>query len=151
MPGADGPALVRDILRSLSCRTGDELVVAQRETTRRRWRIGHVCLQSIVFRHEALQSVSNRFGILARLVTGRPHSHTPPQRKIVGSGIESGASSLLAIGIEETLDGLCRIEASADLDPASSGSSRGVFTDNGGPARGMRLLQRPRQEPQIGK
>lgn len=84
MPGADDSALLDDGLGNVLRRTSNELFVAERESAGGRRSIGHVRVQAFVFRHEAFQAIGHRRCIDARLLAGRRHSHTPPQRKALG-------------------------------------------------------------------
>src|SRR6516162_9628342 len=74
---AHGLALLNDVLCDVLRRTGDELVITEREPPGGRRRVGHVRIEALVLGHKALQANGYALRIEARLVAGRCHSHTP--------------------------------------------------------------------------
>src|SRR5437773_670485 len=62
---ADCSALLNDVLRNILRRSGNELVVAQREPSGGRRRVGHVRIEAIVLGEKALQATGDGLRIEA--------------------------------------------------------------------------------------
>ena len=106
MSGADGSALLDDVLGNVLRRAGDELIVAKREPAGGGWRVGYARAQAFVLGHKALQAIGYGLRVEARLVASRRHRHTPSQRKALRASVIAGDVCFLSIGIEDTLDHL---------------------------------------------
>src|SRR5215472_14016450 len=106
MPGANGSALLDDVLRNVLRRAGDELVGTKREPAGGGWRVGYARTQAFVLGHKTLQAIGYGLCVEARLVATRRHSHTPSQRKALRASMIAGDVCFLSISIEDTLDHL---------------------------------------------
>jgi len=106
MSGADGAALLDDVLCRFFRRAGNELLIAEREPARGCRRIGSVSAQAVVFGDKALQALGYGLRVQMCLLAGRRHRYAPPQRKVFGPRMKAGGVRFLAIGVEYAFDQL---------------------------------------------
>src|SRR5215472_8582853 len=103
MSGADGAALLDDVLCRFFRRAGNELLIAEREPARR---IGSLSAQAVVFGDKALQAFGYGLRVQMCLLAGQRHRYAPPQRKVFGPRMKAGGVRFLAIGVEYAFDQL---------------------------------------------
>lgn len=103
MACADRCALLDDGVCDLLGSAGDEFVLTELEPAGRRRGIWHVCSQTFVLRHKALQAIRHSLGIQDSLVKGRRHGHPAAKRKVLRACMKTEGLGFFAVRIEDAL------------------------------------------------